>query len=356
MYVVRAAAGWSLFIAGLAHALAAPAWAAAAAGRHELAAPSVCQNCAHCCVRPQDSIWLVSIRGLGCDAVSRYPAAPVYRYTCAGGWRPAPREEMLAAADPAVSTAIWIHGNRISSGMAFGVGLDVYRSLIRQACSEQPLQFIIFSWPSERATKKHLQDIRIKAARTNVAGYYLARLIDELPADVHTTLIGYSYGARIATGALHILGGGNVGPYSLPERVHAVRQPSSMVLIAAALDNDWLLPGRRHALALSQTDRMLNMINSCDRILMRYHLLYGKRCPQEALGYTGLVGGYQLGAELEKIEETDACCFVGPEHNWELYFQSPTLVGRMAPYVFERPQIISNTPPANEPTPAAPRK
>ena len=109
---------------------------------------------------------------------------------------------------------------------------------------------------------------------------------------------------------------------------------SSAVLIAAALDNDWLLPGRRNGLAPSQVDRMLNIINSCDRVLMRYHLLYGKRCPQEALGYTGLVGGYQLGADRAKIEETDACCIVGPEHYWGLYFGAPSLVARMVPYVF----------------------
>jgi hypothetical protein len=81
------------------------------------------------------------------------------------------------------------------------------------------------------------------------------------------------------------------------------------------------------------TERMLLVDNGCDRALERYHWLYGLRSCAEALGYTGVVGAGQLGAARSKIAQFDACCYVGPEHNWANYFAQPSVVARMASYV-----------------------
>jgi hypothetical protein len=241
----------------------------------------------------------------------------------------------LASDDPDSLTTVFIHGNRISDCMARDwVGPTAYRELVRQAPDKRPLRFVIWSWPSERIDGGPLEDVRVKAFRTDREGYYLARFLDQLDPRLQISLIGYSYGARIADGALHLLGGGKICQYNLSAPVHPQRLPLRTVLLAAGEDNDWLLPGRRFDKALSQCEQMINIYNSCDRALERYHVLYGRRCCQEALGYTGLVGLNLLGPDSRKIAQFDACCIVGRQHNWILYFESPSLVARMVPYVF----------------------
>lgn len=251
------------------------------------------------------------------------------------GWVASTREKFQASDDPNAVTSVFVHGNQIDAGAARDwVGPAVYHSLVRQAPSPRPLRFVIWSWPSERTDARALEDVRIKADRTNREGYFLARVLDEHDPRVQTSVVGYSYGARIIDGALHLLGGGKLAGYSLPTRVHPERIAFRVVDIAAAEDNDWLLPGHRLGKALSQDEKLLNLFNSCDLALNHYHLLYGRRCCQEALGCTGLAGIQALGPDRGKIAQYDACCIVGREHNWELYFGSPALVARMAPYVF----------------------
>ena len=240
-----------------------------------------------------------------------------------------------ASGEPSVRTVVWLHGNRIESSEAFGIGTTVYHSLTRQLPTDRPIRFVIWSWPSERVGGA-IEDARVKAARTNPNAHYLAQFVAQMDPSTPITLIGYSFGARVITGSLHLLGGGSVSgeplAITLPQRTLGIRA----VLIAPAIDNDWLLPGHRHGLALSQVESMLLMINSCDKVLKRYHLLYcgaRKRNGPQALGYTELVGGGRLGEDRLKIEQTDACCAAGPEHYWRNYFNSPSLVVRMEPYV-----------------------
>jgi hypothetical protein len=74
---------------------------------------------------------------------------------------------------------------------------------------------------------------------------------------------------------------------------------------------------------------MLLLNNSCDSALKRYRFL--DRCTQaEALGYVGIAGV----SAPDKIEQLDACCAVGPEHNWANYFYNSAIVGQMLPYLY----------------------
>ena len=297
--------------------------------------PRAC--CCGIAPRPQDQIWLVSCRGLSCDA-SQLEELKYWYYAEGLGWTPSDADAFHAAADPSLRTAIWVHGNRIESGQAFGIGIDVYRALIRQAPSEQPLRFVAWSWPSERVEGGPIQDARVKAARTTPAGHRLARFIVQMDAAAPVSVIGYSFGCRIITGALHLMGGGvsDGDPLAAPS-VHRA-QGVRAVLIAPAIESHWLLPGRTHGLAMTQVESMFIIVNSCDKVLKHYHLLYcnaRRRNGPQALGTTGLVGGSQLGEDRRKIEQTDACCLVGPEHYWRNYFQTRSLVARMVRYVFD---------------------
>jgi hypothetical protein len=165
--------------------------------------------------------------------------------------------------------------------------------------------------------------------------YYLAECLRSIERQVPVSLIGYSFGARIITGALHLLAGGEVAGRSLPKRLAQAEKgkPAEMtrraVLVAAALDADWLLPGRRNGLALSQVNRLLITRNPCDRVLRWYPLMYGCRGP-EAMGRVGP----RCWCCAENVEVVNVSCAVGRAHDWASYLRAPGLRNRLADYTF----------------------
>jgi hypothetical protein len=140
-------------------------------------------------------------------------------------------------------------------------------------------------------------------------------------------LAGYSFGARVATGAIHLMGGGQLLGSSLKLDPKAGRPMISAVLLAAAEDDGWLAPGAPNGLTVPTVDRMLLLNNGCDSALKHYPLM--DRCFRaSALGYVGLA------TSDPKIEQFDECCTVGSEHNWANYFCNECLDALMRPYLY----------------------
>jgi hypothetical protein len=287
--------------------------------------------------RTQDQLWLVSHRGLGGHAGQHVGNLKYWRYDREKGWVRSNLDELQAADDPNLATTIFVHGNRIPACEAFTKGWTAYRALVRSA-DERPVRFIVWSWPSEPVDGL-VEDAREKARRTSASAYYLAWFVDRLNPETPVGLWGHSFGARIVTGALHLLGGGQLAGYRPIERSHASRQPMQVVLIVAALDNHWLLAGHAHGRALSQVDRMLLVNNSCDLALKHYHWIYHRRACQQALGYTGLSSHWVDGDARKKIEQLDACCQVGREHMLANYLCSPGLMARMRTGLLHQPAV-----------------
>lgn len=299
-----------------------------------------------CCpMRAGDQLWLVSDRGLGCQVGRQATNLKYWRYDRETGWARSDLAELQAAESEELVTTIFVHGNRISRGAAFAKGWSAYRALVRSA-DERPIRVIIWSWPSN-AIKGIVQDVRVKAARTNRSAYYLAWFVDKLNPQTPLGLWGHSFGARIVTGALEVLAGGQIAGRRLVDRAHATRDPVKVVLVAAALDNNWLARGRYHGRAMSQVDRMLLVNNSCDYALRRYHWIYHRRACQQALGYTGLRTGWLDESERGKIEQVDACCQVGRQHTLVGYLCAANLMARMRRVLLFEP---SGTPVAEPET------
>ena len=140
--------------------------------------------------------------------------------------------------------------------------------------------------PATRSAARS-SDVRTKADRSDVEAYYLARFLAAMKPEVQTGLIGYSYGARIIGGALHLLGGGT-----------AARLDGSAWRAAADARR---LVGRGRARRLARcraaiTARPCRMAepwfithNCCDPVLARYRWV--EKCGDPvALGYSGLFG------------------------------------------------------------------
>jgi hypothetical protein len=242
-------------------------------------------------VRLQDEIVVVNVRSLCgiCDPASLRSGALVENYAICDApghrrWQRSDFDSFLAY-DSSAPTIIYVHGNRMTPRDAKQQGLDVYRRLARYAGSSgPPIRFVIFSWPSEQAGRL-LRDVRIKAARTGPTGCQLAWLVDQMPAETPISLVGFSFGARVITSGLHLLGGGSLGHLSLYERVHPDRPPVNAVLISATMHAHWLGDGQYHGLAMTQVNRLLSVNNCRDPAMRYYHLAFDGR-PQ-ALGLRG---------------------------------------------------------------------
>jgi hypothetical protein len=176
-----------------------------------------------------------------------------------------------------------------------------------------------------------VRDVRVKAQRTEMGGYCLGWFLAQLPPDQRVSLLAYSFGARIATGALHLLEGGQLSGRALAphgtQMVHA-----RMVMLAAALHNNWLRPGGYHDLALAHVDYLLNLYNRCDPVLKRYPFLY-KGSRAQALGFTGMVTR-DLGPTGELIEQHGFC---HKSHAAIYYLQDCGFLHRMQEVLFWHP-------------------
>ena len=281
--------------------------------------------------RPQDELWLVSSRSLGCcDLRQQVAHLQYWRYDREHCWTKASLDELSATDDPTGVTTIFVHGNRISHEEAFDRGWSAYCALTR--CADgRPVRFVIWSWPSE-AVHGPVNDARVKAWRTDSAAFYLAWFVDRLSADVPVSFWGHSFGARVVTGALHLLGGA-IGDNRLDQRLHPARPPMQVVTAAAAVDNDWLLQGHCHSRALSQMASVLLVNNGCDMLLKRYRRIYADHGHEQALGYAGVNTSLLPAADAAKITQIDACCQVGKQHTFDGYLASPYLLARMRPYL-----------------------
>ncbi|MCC7475882.1 MAG: hypothetical protein IT425_10830 [Pirellulales bacterium] len=287
-------------------------------------------------IRVQDEIVVVNVRNVCgcCDPATLREKVTFETYALTGDsgereWQPSSLENFVAF-NPDVPTVIFVHGNQITSCDAKCDGLAVYRRLALHADANRPLRFVVFSWPSAKVGGL-LNDVRVKAARTGPAGCQLAWLVDQMPAETPISYLGFSFGARIITGGLHILGGGSLGgACHLGERAHPNRQPMNAFLIASALHAHWLAEGCYHGLAMTQVSRMCLINNCADPAMKYYHLLEPGLGGPQALGYCGPTC---IGSDYaSKIVLCDVSRCVGGQHDLMRYVCCSGSTGLMWQY------------------------
>jgi hypothetical protein len=317
--------GWSVLIV-------ASLGIAAAAGRVSAQSPQPAMS----------QVWLINTRSapLFCSSGADTAQLDYWRLGPDNQWVHADQQSFLAADDANVPTSFCIHGNRSDLADSIQEGWRLYHVLQSRALNH-PVRFVIWSWPAERMASHARQDLQIKASYSDGQSCYVAQLISRIDPRVPVSLVGYSFGARIATGALHMLAGGQVaGQTVLRPNAPVQRAPMRAVLVAAAEDSHWLMPGQCRGLALSQLDHLLITVNGADPVLKHYPMLYGAHGP-EALGYVGPA----CGTELAKIEVLNVTCSVGKSHKWDCYLADPSVQARLPWHAFLQPTVSRVQPP-----------
>lgn len=278
-----------------------------------------------------DSLWMISTRHLDCSC-GKLPTETnlrFFRYDPACGWHAADEDQWAQGEWADALTLVYVHGNRIEPDEAPGRGLAAYRALLRSRPDTPPIRFVVWSWPSSKIHgPRPRRDAQAKASRTDCESYLLAQFLNGLEADTPLRLLGYSFGARIVSGALHLTGGGTLGRLHLAEVRPRPANSVRVVLHAAAMHNHWWLPGGYHDQCFSQVERLLLLYSTCDPVLRFYPRLDPRR-PAHALGYTGLVRPARLGQDAERLEQANVCCQIGKTHDEQAYQASETLMRRV---------------------------
>ena len=246
----------------------------------------------HCVtVRPQDEVLLIDTRSLCCrtDEAEFAQGITGERFELAGDqgerqWRVTPILDLLAGVQPDRPTVVFAHGNRVARCDVKSRGLWVYDRLIKRCGDGRPVRFVIFSWPSARI-EGMIRDAREKAARTKPAGLHMAWAIHHMPADSRLGLLGYSYGARVISGATHLLAGGSLGQLALSDGCRQPKRKIRAAYLAAAFDANWLGRGGYHGQSLRQVDSLLVATNQLDPAMKFYRLISPRH--EHALGYRG---------------------------------------------------------------------
>lgn len=239
------------------------------------------------------------------------------------------RDEFMAAIDPSLPNVVYVHGNSLDSeeavtsgeGLIDGIGPHV-----------PPYRFILWSWPADRIPGMNYPDnARVKSARSELQGYYLAWLIDQIDPMTRFSLVGYSLGTVSVTAALDGLARGTVAGHPLFETKHVVGRPVQAALLAAAEENNWLWPDQRHGLALTQVERALVTINRRDRLLRQFIRLTSA----PALGTSGIPETARLGELQSKVKQFVVTPYLGGAHRWSRYTKSAAIMALLRPYLFE---------------------
>lgn len=290
-----------------------------------------------------DRFFLVNTRSISsnsCRVNLRDPNLRFNRLDRCGRRSPSDLSDYIASMSSDRPRIIYIHGNRRDAPTAISQGLWVYRELARRRPKGQAFDWVIWSWPSE-AESILLTDARKKAERTDAQALYLAWLLNHHQSSGQpTALIGFSFGGRVVTGAMHALAGGIVGRRKLDQP--AITGANIDVgLLAPAVDSTWISSCGRHRLATQNINRLVLLYNHRD-FALKYFRLISQDPGSQALGYTGprSIAARYDGTRLP-IRSKDCANTVGNHHSEKQYYQNACYAGREMASLIESALVVN---------------
>lgn len=283
--------------------------------------------CCPKCVPCLNEFWIVNTRCLPtiCCCGSAPFTPRVTRYSCREGERPASLDELVAPDGIDWLTVMFLHGHLTTHQDCVEMATKLMCRLPKQLCSGRPVRLILWSWPSDVDVGRARDDTANSGQRAATESYYLGRLMTMLDQEQMVYFIGYSFGARITTGACHLLAGRTLGGRCLIDQYatsNDLRHPRFRAMLwAAAIDEDWLIPGHFHGAALESVEHMTVTINPRDVVLSVYRVAEKRNSPP-AIGAVGPPVG-SLGQQANKLRVINVKTDIGRKHGSPHYIESP---------------------------------
>ena len=183
------------------------------------------------CAPRTDDLWFINTAGVPCGLLSpaHHRCFSALRMDSGHRWQHSSIDQFFADSGDGRITIFFVHGHRVNVEWAMRSSWEIYQGLV-QACpaAPPPIRFVIWKWPSEggifRNGRRPIVDARDKAVIADHQAYKLAWFLGHLPPHSPLSLLGFSLGPRIMTGALHLTAGGSqlgytvAAPYQAPIR------------------------------------------------------------------------------------------------------------------------------------------
>ncbi len=278
----------------------------------------------------EDRLWVVNSRMLtsqvGCADLES-PGLTFSRVSSCGQSSKSSLPEYIDMLATSPHVVVYVHGNLLSAPEAIERSAKI-RSKINRYRRSLGVDWVIWSWPASK-TGLITSDMRRKDKRCDAQGLYLAWLLrHHAEHQSPTSLIGYSFGARILTGALHAAAGGQLGGRRLPGDP-VIGMQTRVGLVAPALESRWLSSCGYHKLATQNIKELSLLYNRRDAILKRYWLLRKVR-GESALGYTGPTSfARRVDGTRLPVHARDCAAVIGLHHVELDYYKVPCHAGRV---------------------------
>ncbi|MFV0444305.1 MAG: hypothetical protein ACK5Q5_12115 [Planctomycetaceae bacterium] len=277
--------------------------------------------------------WIVSSRHAA-QSVSQLRCSRLHycERRCDGSLCPSSLEGLRAQLIPGAPVLIMMHGSYVTWNDNLIQSEGTYH-WIRRACPDRALNIIFFTWPSDQERKLLIPcELRRQGWEAEANSFYIASLLSAIPDCHPVCLLGHSYGARIALGAMHLGGGGALQGCRLNGSIGAKRV--RVVLAAAAVDHNWLNDNGRYCQALCRSEGVLNLRHRHDGVLKLYPLLRPFSA-HRALGASGVTFFDRRRQSCTcNIENFDVTGMVPNSHFWPEYYGTPQLAYSIAPWVY----------------------
>ncbi|MDD3588565.1 MAG: hypothetical protein PHQ75_15390, partial [Thermoguttaceae bacterium] len=253
--------------------------------------------------RPGDEVWLVTnpcsqATGPSSLTWSRLEGS---QFVCS-------TYEAYRTNEATLQTVVFVHGNltdmnsAVESGMYLKCRLDAIRNRLG---INSALRLIIWKWNSEKTFAGIRKDSQYKAALADEDGRSLAEFLRNDHA-AQTTLLGFSFGAKMIGSACNIL-------------ANTEHKTYNAIFVSAATDyNDYASCGA-YCSGASCLNYLLNLYNPEDKALRFYPLLYG-RGGAPALGTMPFTTSMLTPCLQGKaFSLSSACC--GNQHKFAAFMQ-----------------------------------
>ena len=299
---------------------------------------------------PGLDFWIVSNRCCPQSGCARCSLNCPFDYFYVGGSGQLVRSDAGGFAQwlqPGVPVCLVVHGSLVSWESLLRDAGPIFLWL-RNAAPERPLQVVFYDWPSDTPIVCPSIDFIRLGRRARYNGFYLSRLITQIPPQSPISFFGHSHGASVVASAMHLLAGGSIRGERLWFGDTAGRRYRA-IFAAAAIEQDWLNPNETFARALCPPEALLNVYNSTDLALCLYPWRYPFSDP--ALGRAGFARESlrRIGPPAAKVAEMNVSHLLVHGHMWENYYAWPQIASAMVPWVY-----FADANPAVETVPPVP--
>ncbi len=246
-------------------------------------------NCSYANWQDQHSLWEISTR---CDPTCMGAPdmqLPVHRFNN-GFWEQSSEPDLRHhMAEQAAWSVVFVHGNMTEVDWSRSHSLDLFKKLTDRA--EGPIRLICLSWPSENPklwispSRQMREKKSIVKANTFQLAYFLQRLGDGQPHG----MIGFSLGAAVVAGAMHLNAGGDIGGVVLGESLsYPLRETleTRVGFVAPAFDRNALTANGEYCQMRCTFSSLVNLYNSRDPVMKRFRVF--DHSTTLAAGYLGL--------------------------------------------------------------------